>query len=88
MAGPQALEYLNDDSAEEEDKENIMRFYSFFSLNQCVTTNVLMRGGLTRRADVTCNPEVKDGSTLRTNGLFWVWFKVEEKERLWVTGAE
>ena len=50
--------------------------------------HILRCSGLTRRADVTCSPEDSDGSSLRTRGLFWVWFKVKEKERLWVTGAE
>lgn len=49
---------------------------------------ILLAVELTRRADVTCNPEVKGDSSLRTSGLLWVWFRVWEKERLWVTGAE
>lgn len=45
-------------------------------------------GALTSCADVTCIPEVRSVSSLRTSGFFWVWFRAEEKARLWGAGAE
>lgn len=50
--------------------------------------HVLCWGALTSCADVTWIPEVRGVSSLRTNGLFWVWFRADEKARLWGADAE
>lgn len=50
--------------------------------------HVMCWGALTSCADVTCIPEVRSVSSLRTSGFFWVWFRAEEKARLWGAGAE
>lgn len=38
--------------------------------------DILLAVELTKRADVTCSPELNGDSSLRTNGLLWVWLRV------------
>lgn len=58
------------------------------SINVFFFKHVLLWVALTSVADVTCIPEVRGVSSLRTSGLFWVWFRADEKARLWGAGAE
>lgn len=66
----------------------IFDFYAVRKINWYFTLHVLCWGALTSCADVTCIPEVRGVSSLRISGLFWVWFRAEEKARLWDAGAD